>query len=209
MCAFLWNWTEYFSVTEWIYHLASVTNTAWHHVTYSDSDVNTFDVPNLSDRKEMNVCIFLWIDYLAFAATGVPLFFLSLPMAISMTRFVLFSVDHRLLRVLRQDDVGPSSSHECYVPRAKLLPSPPPSPGLAPTHPPTHPRIKQFVKNCHFPPSILGIVTTVLVAVTLFGKTVYNTIRRLFEGTYKPIGRATTVGFSEVDQIQAYVPEVR
>lgn len=56
---------------------------------------------------------------------------------------------------------------------------------------------------------MFGIAATVVVAVALFGSSAWASVRRLFAGVYKPVGHATSVGFSEVDQINAFVPEVR
>lgn len=42
----------------------------------------------------------------------------------------------------------------------------------------------------------------------LFGETIYRSFRRLCRGVYNPVGKAGSVGFSEVEQIDAYVPEV-
>lgn len=54
-----------------------------------------------------------------------------------------------------------------------------------------------------------GIVMTVFVALLLFGKTAFYAVRRLLEGEYRrTVPRATTVGYSEVEQIEAYIPEV-
>lgn len=50
---------------------------------------------------------------------------------------------------------------------------------------------------------------TVLVALMLFGKTAYYAVRRLLEGEVRrSVPRATLVGYSEVEQIEAYIPEV-
>ncbi len=57
---------------------------------------------------------------------------------------------------------------------------------------------------------MFGIVSTVGVGVCLFGRVIWLGLRRLCKGVYKPVGRhAKTVGFTEVEQINAYVPGVR
>mmetsp|Transcript_7120 Transcript_7120/g.9972 ORF Transcript_7120/g.9972 Transcript_7120/m.9972 type:complete len:799 (+) Transcript_7120:67-2463(+) len=55
---------------------------------------------------------------------------------------------------------------------------------------------------------IVGITFTVIVAVVLFGLPVLTFVYRLFYGEYKPIGRAKKTLFSEVEEIQAYVPQI-
>ncbi|CAN0116278.1 unnamed protein product [Scytosiphon promiscuus] len=56
--------------------------------------------------------------------------------------------------------------------------------------------------------SMFGIVSTVLVGLALFGSTIWASLRRLCSGVYKPVGHAKPVGFSDVQQINAYVPAV-
>lgn len=56
--------------------------------------------------------------------------------------------------------------------------------------------------------SVFGIVMTCFVGVALFGETVFLAVRRLCHAAYKPDGKATSVRYSDVEQIQAYVPEV-
>lgn len=51
-------------------------------------------------------------------------------------------------------------------------------------------------------------VMTFLVALMLFGKTLYHTLRRLCKGQHAPVGRENSVVYSKVNQIEAYVPEV-
>ncbi|CAM9544582.1 unnamed protein product [Ectocarpus sp. 12 AP-2014] len=53
-----------------------------------------------------------------------------------------------------------------------------------------------------------GNICTAAVAIILFGKTVLASLRRLCKGVYKPVGHAKPVGFTEVQQINAYIPGV-
>lgn len=58
--------------------------------------------------------------------------------------------------------------------------------------------------------SMFGIASTAVVAAFLFAKVIKSGLRRLCCGVYKPVGRhAKQVGFTEVEQINAYVPGVR
>lgn len=57
--------------------------------------------------------------------------------------------------------------------------------------------------------SMFANVMTFLVALMLFGKTLYHTLRRLCKGQHAPVGRENSVVYSKVNQIEAYVPEVR
>lgn len=56
---------------------------------------------------------------------------------------------------------------------------------------------------------MFGIVSTVAVAVMLFGSSVRDCLRRLCAGVNRSVGHATSVRFTDVEQINAYVPEVR
>lgn len=53
------------------------------------------------------------------------------------------------------------------------------------------------------------MVSTVVVGVILFGRAICSGLRRLCSGVYKPLGHANRVGFTEVEQINAYIPGVR
>ncbi|CAN0385464.1 unnamed protein product [Pylaiella littoralis] len=56
--------------------------------------------------------------------------------------------------------------------------------------------------------SVFGLVSTAVVAILLFGSTVWAGVRRLCRGVYKPSGHAKPAGFTEVAQINAYLPGV-
>lgn len=59
-----------------------------------------------------------------------------------------------------------------------------------------------------FPTSVFGYVVTCVVGLALFGTSIWSSLRRLCAGVYRPVGKAKTTGFTEVEQINAYVPEV-
>lgn len=52
------------------------------------------------------------------------------------------------------------------------------------------------------------MASTGAVAVFLFARVAWSGFRRLCSGVYKPVGHAKRVGFTEVEQINAYVPGV-
>eukprot|EP00612_Vaucheria_litorea_P004378 CAMPEP_0171462724 /NCGR_PEP_ID=MMETSP0945-20130129/6640_1 /TAXON_ID=109269 /ORGANISM="Vaucheria litorea, Strain CCMP2940" /LENGTH=804 /DNA_ID=CAMNT_0011989293 /DNA_START=60 /DNA_END=2474 /DNA_ORIENTATION=- len=55
---------------------------------------------------------------------------------------------------------------------------------------------------------ISSVVMTVIVAVVIFGVPFVGFVKHLFSGSYKTVGRAHNKKFSEVEEIQAYVPQV-
>eukprot|EP00611_Tribonema_gayanum_P028683 TRINITY_DN7455_c0_g1_i2.p1 TRINITY_DN7455_c0_g1~~TRINITY_DN7455_c0_g1_i2.p1 ORF type:complete len:324 (-),score=112.54 TRINITY_DN7455_c0_g1_i2:669-1640(-) len=57
--------------------------------------------------------------------------------------------------------------------------------------------------------SITAIVATVLVAIFCFGGPFCYFVYRLYWGAYKPVGRAKGVPYSRVEEIQAFVPQVK
>ncbi|KAG5187159.1 hypothetical protein JKP88DRAFT_288252 [Tribonema minus] len=56
--------------------------------------------------------------------------------------------------------------------------------------------------------SITAIVMTVIIAAAYFGKEAAFSIYHLFHGAYKPVGDTQGISYSDVAQIQAYVPQV-
>lgn len=90
-------------------------------------------------------------------------------------------------------------------------PSPDPSPGPSPSLPPSPPFFPAVVSAAYFRAgySVFGLVSTAVVAILLFGSTVWAGVRRLCRGVYKPSGHAKPAGFTEVAQINAYLPGVR